>query len=198
MVQVRIPPSFEKLLGTSVETFDDLLSFMLPESANLFMSKMETLVEQISQHDRFITGLQVGNKVKCLINELNMEAGKGTEIICATEMYELEEKLVESNSQLIIEKLQAQEAQSKRENELLQQQYKEQTRFLAMLSHELRSPLIGVGSLINVIKRNHKYGESILEPLKVMRLTIDQFNFLINDILTYSQTQSKHGDVLDN
>ena len=198
MVQVRIPPSFEKLLGTSVETFDDLLSFMLPESANLFMSKMETLVEQISQHDRFITGLQVGNKVKCLINELNMEVGKGTEIICATEMYELEEKLVESNSQLIIEKLQAQEAQSKRENELLQQQYKEQTRFLAMLSHELRSPLIGVGSLINVIKRNHKYGESILEPLKVMRLTIDQFNFLINDILTYSQTQSKHGDVLDN
>lgn len=196
-VCIRISPSFEKLLGTSIETFDELLGFMLPESANLFMSKTETLVERISQRDRFVTGLQVGKDIKWLINELNQETRDGVDVICVncidvTEMYELEEKLVETNSQLIIEKLQAKEAQSKKENELLQKQYKEQTRFLAMLSHELRSPLVGLGSIINVIKRNLKDGQSVFEQLKVMKLTIDQLNFLINDILTYSQTQSEY------
>lgn len=194
---VTLSPSLEKLLNNQVHTIDELLEFMLPESSHLFWSKVESLVDKTPQRDRFIMGLQIGDEIKWLINELNKVTRDGFDIICVncidvTEMYELEEKLVETNSRLIIEQLQAKEAQSKRENELLQKQYTEQTRFLAMLSHELRSPLVGVGSLINMMKTELMEGKSVFDQLKVMKLTIDQMNFLINDILTYSQTQSEY------
>lgn len=196
-VRIKISPCFEKMLGSSVETFDDLLTFMLPDSANLFMSKTEGVLQKIDRRDRFITGFQLENEVKWLINELNHTRKGSVEVFCAncievTEMYKLEEKLVQSNSQLMIEQLQEKREKSRKEKELLQKQYKEQTKFLAMLSHELRSPLVGVGSLINVVKKKLSKGESVLDQLKIMRLTIDQLNFLINDILTYSQTQSEH------
>lgn len=73
----------------------------------------------------------------------------------------------------------------------LQQQFHDQTQFLAMLSHELRSPLMGLNSMLNIVKQKLTVREhqKVAEELKVMKMTIDQLNFLINDILTYAQTE---------
>ncbi|MBD3822627.1 MAG: response regulator, partial [Thiotrichales bacterium] len=101
-------------------------------------------------------------------------------------------RLIASHSDLIIERLQEKERRSQQENALLHDLYKSQTKFLAMLSHELRTPLMGMSSLIGVAKQNQDNGLPVDEQLQIMKLTVDQLNFLINDILTYSQTESEH------
>ncbi|MDX1795642.1 MAG: ATP-binding protein [Hydrogenovibrio sp.] len=195
-VTIKLSDKLQERLGTSVETCDEFLSYMVPESAHHFMSKTQSLIEAGEDGERFLTCLEIDSEMIWLINELHYSKQDNAEFICATcidvtEMHELEEKLIATNSELIIEKLQAKEIQSQKEKDLLREQYKSQTKFLAMLSHELRTPLMGVNSLIDVIKQNSAQGEDISDPLQVMRLTIDQLNFLINDILTYSQTESE-------
>lgn len=181
-------------IGSEITDYETFLSYLVPESRDQVIYKLDNAGRQIKKGERILIGFKVDDKITWLINELNLTEKRGVPVAYSTclevsEMHELEEKLIESHSQLIIDQLQAKEEMAKKETELLQQQYSEQTQFLAMLSHELRSPLMGMNSLISIIKDRYLKQESISDQLKVMRLTIDQLNFLINDILTYSQTE---------
>jgi signal transduction histidine kinase/CheY-like chemotaxis protein/HPt (histidine-containing phosphotransfer) domain-containing protein len=75
------------------------------------------------------------------------------------------------------------------QNRIIQESYDKQSRFLAMLSHELRSPLLGVNSMINQLKAHCAEDGYMIERLRVVSITVEQMMFLVNDILTYSQTE---------
>lgn len=191
-----LSPPLQAILEKESLRYDDFLDFLLPDSANLFAYKVKDFCSG-GTGSRFLMGMEFDGKVRWFMNDMQLDSQEDNVVVFATcievsEMYALEEKLVEYHSQLVIEKLQAEEEQAKKEAEILQKQYNEQTQFLAMLSHELRSPLMGVNSLIGMVKRQYADGLDINDPLRLMRLTVDQLNFLINDILTYSQTQFNH------
>ncbi|WP_024851321.1 hybrid sensor histidine kinase/response regulator [Hydrogenovibrio kuenenii] len=194
---ISLSEAFESRLGAAVLTSDDFMSYMVPESIHHFMTHTQALLEKKTDKSQFLMGLNIDGELVWLINELYHQKQGDNEVICATciditHMYKLEERLIASHSDLIIEQLQEKEKRSQEENTLLHELYKSQTKFLAMLSHELRTPLMGMNSLINVVKHNQENGRSIEDPLRIMKLTVDQLNFLINDILTYSQTESEH------
>lgn len=186
-------PALQKTLSSSLASFDAFQSCLKPDYVPLLELKLMELLRQ-KEASRTLVGLSVEGREVWLMMQLQYARIEDEDVICAqcvevSEMYRLEESLVISNCQLMLEQHQAKELQAVHEAELLQEQYNEQTQFLAMLSHELRSPLLGMASLVAQIKKNQVKGESIDDQLTVIKLTIDQMNFLINDILTYAQTQ---------
>lgn len=196
---ITLSDELESRIGAAVITSDDFMSYMLPESVHHFMTHTQSLLEGNQTNTQFLMGLNIDGDVVWLVNDLRYQKklNSDTEIICAScidisRMYKLEERLIASHSDLIIERLQEKERHSQQENALLHELYKSQTKFLAMLSHELRTPLMGMVSLIGVAKQNQDKGLPVDEQLQIMKLTVDQLNFLINDILTYSQTESEH------
>ncbi|MGC9386349.1 MAG: hybrid sensor histidine kinase/response regulator [Hydrogenovibrio sp.] len=193
-VVFRISPALQAMVGASMDDYDDFLSCLMPESAHLLESKWQAFLERPDGDERFLAGFKVGEKVSWLINKLHLAECDGVPVLYSTcvevsEMYELEEQLIESHSRLMVAQLRAQEEAAKKEAALLQQQFDEQTQFLAMLSHELRSPLMGMNSLISVVKKKQWAQQDTSDELKTMRLTIEHLNFLINDILTFAQAE---------
>jgi signal transduction histidine kinase/CheY-like chemotaxis protein len=196
---ITLSDELESRIGAAVITSDDFMSYMLPESVHHFMTHTQAMLEGKQTNTQFLMGLNIDDDIVWLVNDLRHQknSNSDTEVICAScidisRMYKLEERLIASHSDLIIERLQEKERRSQQENALLHDLYKSQTKFLAMLSHELRTPLMGMSSLIGVAKQNQDNGLPVDEQLQIMKLTVDQLNFLINDILTYSQTESEH------
>jgi signal transduction histidine kinase/CheY-like chemotaxis protein len=188
---VLLPALFEQ----EAVTFEAFEACLKSESQTILAQRMKALRKDPALEQRFLIGLEAEHGTIWLMAQLHWQATEEEEYICAhcvevSELHALEEELVASNSRLMIERLREREQMAKKEADLLESQYQAQTQFLAMLSHELRSPLMGMNGLIDLIKKNHHQGKSIGEQLQVMRLTVDQLNFLINDILTFSQTQS--------
>jgi signal transduction histidine kinase/CheY-like chemotaxis protein len=175
--------------------FGEFESCLKEESRTVLAQRMKALRQDPELEQRFLIGLELLHGTIWLMAQLHWQDTSEQEYICAncvevSELHALEEELVASNSRLMIERLREREQMAKKEADLLESQYHAQTQFLAMLSHELRSPLMGMNGLIDLVKQHYLDGKPIGEQLQVMRLTIDQLNFLINDILTFSQTQS--------
>ncbi|MDR9497841.1 MAG: hybrid sensor histidine kinase/response regulator [Hydrogenovibrio sp.] len=188
----RLP---ESLGQKTALRFDEFESCLKEESQTVLAQRMKALRQDPELEQRFLIGLELAHGTVWLMAQLHWQATSEQEYICAncvevSELHALEEELVASNSRLMIERLREREQMAKKEADLLESQYRAQTQFLAMLSHELRSPLMGMNGLIDLVKQHYLDGKPIGEQLQVMRLTIDQLNFLINDILTFSQTQS--------
>lgn len=194
---ITLSDALEARINTSVLTSEDFMSFMVPESIHHFMTHTQSLLEGKEDKSQFLLGLNIDGELLWLLNDVHHVQLEDKQLVCAscvdiTSMYNMEERLIASHSNLIIQQLQHKEERSKAEHELLQEQYRGQTKFLAMLSHELRTPLMGVNSLLTAAKIDNEQGLPIDEQLRIIKVTIDQLNFLINDILTYSQTESEH------
>lgn len=195
-VQFKASPALQEMVGAEILDYATFLSYLMPESAHLLEYKSREFMARPEVDERFLVGFKVGEKITWLINKLHLaNQGPGdcrvlySTCVEVSEMYALEEQLIESHSRLMIEQLRAKEEMAKKEAQILQQQYDDQTQFLAMLSHELRSPLMGMNSLVSVVKKKQLANEDASDDLKTMRLTIEQLNFLINDILTFAQTE---------
>lgn len=195
-VKFKVSPALQEMVGAKIPDYATFLSYLMPESAHLLEYKSREFMARPEVDERFLVGFKVDEKITWLINKLHLaHQGPGdcrvlySTCVEVSEMYALEEQLIESHSRLMIEQLRAKEEMAKKEAELLQQQYDDQTQFLAMLSHELRSPLMGMNSLVSVVKKKQQAHEDATDELKTMRLTIEQLNFLINDILTFAQTE---------
>lgn len=105
-----------------------------------------------------------------------------------TEMVALEREIVDAQGRLSVAQLMERQEQLEAQNQFISESYQKQSRFLAMLSHELRSPLLGISSLVQRLRENQT-DEGVLSALKAIHLTAEQSTFLVNDILTYSQTE---------
>lgn len=189
----EISSALAKRLEVDVQSLDSFLACLIEDYVPLLTAKLEEVFAQKSG-SRALVGIQLPDQHIWLKMDLQYAEHDGMKIICAqcvdvSEMRKLEQKLVVSQSQLMLQQHQDKENQAVNEAKLLQEQYDAQTQFLAMLSHELRSPLLGMGSLVGLIKKNYANSKPIDDQIKTIKLTIDQMNFLINDILTYAQTQ---------
>ena len=111
------------------------------------------------------------------------------ECIDVTEMVELEREIVDAQGRATLAQVYERQALLENQNTIIQASYEKQSRFLALLSHELRSPLLGMKSMLNVLKEQFADNEFLVDRLRVMNLTTEQMTFLVNDILTYSQTE---------
>ncbi len=105
-----------------------------------------------------------------------------------TEMVALEREIVDAQGRLSVTQLMERQSQLEAQNQFISESYQKQSRFLAMLSHELRSPLLGISSLVQRLRENQT-DEAVLSALKAIHITAEQSTFLVNDILTYSQTE---------
>lgn len=189
-------PALKAKFQLSPDDKESFVNKILPDSQQTFETNLQQMLSTKTFRKRFIAGFSVNNHQFWIMNELHQQEENGKEYIYAvcidiTEMHEISEQLASSHSKIMVEKLKIQEQQSQSEKKIIADQYNKQTQFLAMLSHELRSPLQGVTSIIGVIKSKIRAGQDVSEELKIINLTIEQINFLINDILTYSQTQSE-------
>ena len=109
-----------------------------------------------------------------------------------TEMVELEREMVDAQGRLSLNQVYEREALLVEQNKFINDSYQKQSRFLAMLSHELRSPLLGISSLVDRLKEQlmaEPIKAETLTALKTIHVTAEQSIFLVNDILTYSQTE---------
>lgn len=111
------------------------------------------------------------------------------ECIDVTEMVQLEREIVDAQGRASLAQIYERQALLEDQNHLIQASYHKQSRFLALLSHELRSPLLGVKSMVNILKEQFPDNAYLVDRLRVINLTTEQMTFLVNDILTYSQTE---------
>ncbi|WP_019556628.1 ATP-binding response regulator [Thiomicrorhabdus arctica] len=109
-----------------------------------------------------------------------------------TEMIELEREMVDAQGRLSLNQVYERETLLLEQNKFINDSYKKQSRFLAMLSHELRSPLLGISSLVERLQKQlgaESVRGEVVTALKTIHMTAEQSIFLVNDILTYSQTE---------
>ncbi|MGM0541403.1 MAG: hybrid sensor histidine kinase/response regulator [Pseudomonadota bacterium] len=109
-----------------------------------------------------------------------------------TEMVELEREMVDAQGRLSLRQVHEREDLLRQQNKFINDSYQKQSRFLAMLSHELRSPLLGISSLVERLQEQlmgQHVKDETLTALKTIHVTAEQSIFLVNDILTYSQTE---------
>ncbi|MBN2864800.1 MAG: response regulator [Thiotrichales bacterium] len=111
------------------------------------------------------------------------------ECLDVTEMVQLEREIVDAQGRASLAQVLERQALLENQKSLIEASYQKQSRFLALLSHELRSPLLGVKSMVNLLKEQFSDNEYLVDRLRVINLTTEQMTFLVNDILTYSQTE---------
>lgn len=75
------------------------------------------------------------------------------------------------------------------QNKVIKSSFQKQSRFLAMLSHELRSPLLGLQAMAKRLAQKYHQEEELNNSFESMSSTVEYLSYLINDILTYSQTE---------
>ena len=111
------------------------------------------------------------------------------ECIDVTEMVQLEREIVDAQGRASLAQIYERQALLENQNKIIQAYYYKQLRFLALLSHELRSPLLGIKSMVDLLKDQFDDHPFLFDRLRIINLTTEQMTFLVNDILTYSQTQ---------
>ena len=111
------------------------------------------------------------------------------ECLDVTEMVQLEREIVDAQGRASLAQVMERQALLENQKSLIEASYQKQSRFLALLSHELRSPLLGVKSMVNQLKEQFPESAYLVDRLRVINLTTEQMAFLVNDILTYSQTE---------
>lgn len=111
------------------------------------------------------------------------------ECVDVTEMVLFEQEMIDAQGRLSLSQLYERQEMLEEQNRVIQDSYAKQSRFLALLSHELRSPLLGISSMVANLKQHYPDDAYLNERLRVINLTSEQMVFLVNDILTYSQTE---------
>lgn len=121
--------------------------------------------------------------------ETNGERVVWCQCIDVSEMAALEREMVDAQGRLSLQQVVEREEHINEKNRFIHDSYDKQSRFLAMLSHELRSPLLGISSLVKRLRSEVEASPEVLSMLKTIHMTAEQSTYLVNDILTYSQTE---------
>lgn len=109
--------------------------------------------------------------------------------IDVSEMVALEREMVDAQGRMSLSHLYDRQEALEERNRFITNSYNKQSRFLALLSHELRSPLLGISSLVKRLRLETDFVPEVENMLKTIAMTAEQSTYLVNDILTYSQTE---------
>ncbi|WP_373018837.1 hybrid sensor histidine kinase/response regulator [Thiomicrorhabdus sp.] len=181
----------QRLFDRPVKTLSDLTGKYDTPLMNL---KVQEILEDSERDLRFVCSFDTKNGKLSYQHRLQIYESEGKRIVFAecvdvTEMVLLEREIVDAQGRMSLTQVYEKQALLEEQNRLIQESYSKQSRFLALLSHELRSPLLGINSMVTQLKKYCEKDEYLSERLRVINLTSEQMMFLVNDILTYSQTE---------
>lgn len=143
---------------------------------------------------RFIASYETLKGKRSFQHQLRVMTVDAEKIIWVTcidvsEMVALEREMVDAQGRLSLNHLYDRQKALQERNAFITNSYNKQSRFLALLSHELRSPLLGISSLVKRIRSEMDISSEVNSMLKTIAMTAEQSTYLVNDILTYSQTE---------
>ncbi len=188
--ELLLSPAFRTLFDKKITLFDDMMGRYRTPVIDL---KVQEILNNPEVDVRFVASYHTPQGKKSFQHQLHVYSESGKRYVLAncmdvSEMVALEREIVDAQGRLSVSQLVERQNQLEEQNRLINESYQKQSRFLALLSHELRSPLLGISSLVQRLRRNQTDKE-VLSALKAIHITAEQSTFLVNDILTYSQTE---------
>lgn len=192
---LTVSKKMQKLLGRKIETLEDFAGESETTLIRFKMNKSLELSKKKQSLDiRFVTILETIKGQRSFQNQLQVIDIDGVDIIWATcldisEMAALEKEIVDAHGRSSLAQMKQRQELLEEQNKFISDSYDQQSRFLALLSHELRSPLLGISSLVKRLREEIDGSTQTLNMLKTINMTAEQANYLVNDILTYSQTE---------
>lgn len=187
---LQLSPALSMLFEQNVVQFDDMMGCYRTPIINI---KVQEILNTPDADVRFIASYHTRQGKMSFQHKLHVYSDSGKRCVLAncmdvTEMVALEREIVDAQGRLSVTQLVERQSQLEEKNRIINESYQKQSRFLALLSHELRSPLLGISSLVQRLRLNQT-DEEVLSALKAIHITAEQSTFLVNDILTYSQTE---------
>ncbi|WP_029407346.1 ATP-binding protein [Thiomicrorhabdus sp. Milos-T2] len=186
----------QNLLGRPVTVLEDIMGEYETELLRLKISEayQDEDAEKSDFDMRFIASYETLKGKRSFQHQLRIFTLSGEKIIWTTcldvsEMVALEREMVEAQGRLNLNQLYEKQTALEERNAFITRSYNKQSRFLALLSHELRSPLLGIRSLVKRIRSEMDVSPDVKTLLKTISMTAEQSTYLVNDILTYSQTE---------
>ncbi|VAW47428.1 hypothetical protein MNBD_GAMMA04-1992 [hydrothermal vent metagenome] len=188
--ELLLSSAFVTLFDTQIIQFDDMMGCYRTPVIEI---KIKEVLNNPDSDVRFVVSYDTHQGKMSFQHQLHVYTESGKRYVLAncmdvTEMVALEREIVDAQGRLSVEQLVQSQRQLEEQNRIISESYQKQSRFLALLSHELRSPLLGISSLVQRLRVNETDKE-VLSALKAIHITAEQSTFLVNDILTYSQTE---------
>ncbi|MDG6773198.1 ATP-binding protein [Thiomicrorhabdus sp. ZW0627] len=189
--RIKCSEALQRLFDHPVEKLEDLSGSY---DSSLLVLKIQEILNNPEADLRFVCSFETRNGKASYQHRLHVHEREGhrtvfAECIDVTEMVLLEKDIVDAQGRMSLTQVYERQAMLEEQNRLIQESYSKQSRFLALLSHELRSPLLGINSMVTHLKKYYANDEYLVERLRIINLTSEQMMFLVNDILTYSQTE---------
>lgn len=193
---LELSKGLQKLLARPVKVLEDIMGEYENELLRLKISEayQDENAETSNFDMRFIASYETIKGKRFFQHQLRMFTLNGEKIIWTTcidvsEMVALEREMVEAQGRLNLNQIYEKQTALEERNAFITSSYNKQSRFLALLSHELRSPLLGISSLVKRIRSEMQVSPEVKTMLKTISMTAEQSTYLVNDILTYSQTE---------
>ena len=195
--KIQFSEAMGELIGVTEMAVEHFLMLMPEVNRQPFLDRLACLFTEGDCKEgtpQFLLTLTLNNKIKhfqCQVHDVNLD---GTQCVWAqcsnvSALVDLEMELILSQSQLALREMQEQAVQAQKSQAESEEKFLQQSIFLSMLSHELRSPLAGMSQLIQQSKSALQDKERLLSNLSLLSMTTEQLTFLVNDILTFSQNQ---------
>ena len=193
--EVIASAALEKILGRKVYSINDLMG---KYATALPMLKIEdasrSIQSQNAAFSRFVVSFETTIGKRSYQNQLQVvtESPYLTFLInCidVSEMVEFEREIVDAQGRLSITQAYEKQELLENQNRVIKESYAKQSRFLGLLSHELRSPLLGITSLVKRLRKRLNGDKEVGKMLKTISMTAQQSTYLVNDILTYTQAE---------
>lgn len=183
--------ALQELFDHPVMALDDLVG---SHDVALIHLKINEVLEFPQKDVRFVCTFDCKRGAISFQHRIKVFVEQGQKFIFAecvdvTEMVALGKEMVDAQGRLSLTQVYERQSFLEEQNRLIQESYNKQSRFLALLSHELRSPLLGINSMVTHLKQHYAQDPYLAERLRIINLTSEQMMFLVNDILTYSQTE---------
>jgi len=193
---LQISDALQEVLGRSIIVIEDMMGEF--ETKLLRLKITEALkAEQSTKSDfdmRFVASYETLKGKRTFQHQLRVLENEDKKVVWCqcidvSEMAALEREMVDAQGRLSLQQVVEREQHIADQSRFVHDSYDKQSRFLAMLSHELRSPLLGISSLVKRLRSEIDTSPDVLNMLKTIHMTAEQSTYLVNDILTYSQTE---------
>lgn len=187
---ITVSPALQAMFDHEVTTLKDLMGMYASPIIDI---KINEILQDYSRDIRYTSAFETIHGKHSYQQQLKVYEQDGARHVWATcidvtERVNLEREIVDAQGRLSNKQLLEKQAILEQQNRAITESYEKQSHFLAMLSHELRSPLLGICSLVERLRAKEKDPDS-LTALRTIHITAEQSTFLVNDILTYSQTE---------
>ena len=193
---LKLSEGLQQYLGRTVVVFEDMMGDY--ETALLRLKIEEALKDENAINSEFDMRFNATYETlkgkrsfqhQLRVLQVGSEKMVWANCIDVSEMVALEREMVDAQGRMSLSHIYERQQALEERNTFITNSYNKQSRFLALLSHELRSPLLGISSLVKRLRLDSDVSPEVSNMLKTIAMTAEQSTYLVNDILTYSQTE---------